>query len=37
MKTYGEYDFSSVVSWSCSKEWIWKIGTKNVLHSFIVS
>ena len=26
--------FSSVGSWSCSKEWVWRLGTKSMLHCF---
>ena len=24
----GEYDFNSLGSWSCSKEWVWNLRTK---------
>ena len=30
----GECGFSSLESWFCSKEWVWKLGTKKVLHWF---
>ena len=30
----GGYGFSSVGSWSYSKEWVWILGTKNMLHCF---
>ena len=32
--TCGECGFSSVGSWSYSKEWVWKLGTKSMLHCF---
>ena len=32
--TCGEFGFSSLKSWSFSKEWAWKLGAKGRLHWF---
>ena len=30
----GECDFNFLGSWSYSKEWVWNLGTKSILHCF---
>ena len=30
----GECGFNSLESWSCSKEWVWNLGSKSMLHCF---
>ena len=32
--TCGERGFNSLGSWSYSKEWVWNLGTKSMLHCF---
>ena len=32
--TCGECGFNSLGSWSCSKEWVWDLGTKSMSHCF---
>ena len=34
MSYSGEYDFNSLGSWSYSKEWVWNLRTKSILHYF---
>ena len=32
--TYDKCGFKSLGSWSYSKEWMWNLGTKSMLHCF---
>ena len=34
MSYSGEYNFNSLGSWSYSKEWVWNLRTKSILHYF---